>query len=208
LDNINAESPSGREFRGGVYLFEQERQFGDDAVIQTPENKGGNHANDYTERPFELRTELIRLGLRAEKGDDPRYTQIRDGYNYVCAPNTMRDVIVDGEEWNIEFRTRSGDSYTFDGLSSGERSVIYFLTRYATMQIRNAIVLIDELEMHLHPTWQRRLYESLKRFNDNNQFIVTTHSPTVEQIAPDEAIISLGDLDIPDWQLEMSYSDE
>ena len=42
-----------------------------------------------------------------------------------------------------------------------------------------AIVLIDEIELHLHPQWQRMVIPSLQRTFPNCQFIVTTHSPQV-----------------------------
>lgn len=41
------------------------------------------------------------------------------------------------------------------------------------------IVLIDEVDMHLHPQWQRTILGSLKHAFPNIQFIVTTHSPLV-----------------------------
>ena len=41
------------------------------------------------------------------------------------------------------------------------------------------IVLIDEIELHLHPRWQRDIIPALKRTFPNCQFIVTTHSPQV-----------------------------
>lgn len=43
------------------------------------------------------------------------------------------------------------------------------------------IVLIDEIELHLHPKWQRRVVEDLKRTFPEIQFIVTTHSPFIIQ---------------------------
>jgi predicted ATP-binding protein involved in virulence len=39
------------------------------------------------------------------------------------------------------------------------------------------IVLIDELDLHLHPIWQRRVIHDLKRTFPLVQFIATTHSP-------------------------------
>jgi predicted ATPase len=209
LKDINAELPKGKEYYGGVYFVEQERRFDTEPVVDI--ESYANQDIDYQNKQqglFKLRKELIRLGNRVNYFNDLRYTQIKDGFNYICAPAEMRDLVAVDEELDIEFRAANGMSYTFDGLSSGERSVLYFLTRYVLKQPRNAIVLIDELEMHLHPTWQRRLYESLQRFKDNNQFIITTHSPTVEEIAPDNAVILLGDLDVPEWQLEMDYSDD
>lgn len=41
------------------------------------------------------------------------------------------------------------------------------------------IVLIDEIELHLHPLWQRRILNVLKKVFPNIQFIVSTHSPQV-----------------------------
>jgi predicted ATP-binding protein involved in virulence len=52
-----------------------------------------------------------------------------------------------------------------------------------------AVVLIDELDLHLHPTWQRALIPALKSTFPNIQFIVTTHSPLVlSGLEPDEII--------------------
>ncbi|GCL39537.1 SMC domain protein [Sphaerospermopsis reniformis] len=41
------------------------------------------------------------------------------------------------------------------------------------------VVLIDEIELHLHPKWQRKIIPALTRTFPNCQFIVTTHSPQV-----------------------------
>jgi hypothetical protein len=41
------------------------------------------------------------------------------------------------------------------------------------------VVLIDEIELHLHPSWQRQVIPALERTFPNCQFIVTTHSPAV-----------------------------
>lgn len=43
----------------------------------------------------------------------------------------------------------------------------------------SGIVLIDELDQHLHPIWQRRLVNRLHRHFPNIQFIATTHSPII-----------------------------
>lgn len=43
------------------------------------------------------------------------------------------------------------------------------------------IVLIDELDLHLHPRWQRRVVDNLRETFPNLQFIATTHSPFIIQ---------------------------
>lgn len=51
----------------------------------------------------------------------------------------------------------------------------------------SAIVLIDEVELHLHPSWQRRITRSLQSAFPQCQFVVTTHSPQViGQVRPEK----------------------
>jgi len=42
-----------------------------------------------------------------------------------------------------------------------------------------AILMIDELDLHLHPTWQQKIIPDLKKVFPNTQIIATTHSPEV-----------------------------
>ena len=42
-----------------------------------------------------------------------------------------------------------------------------------------AVVMIDEVDLHLHPSWQQRVLADLLRTFSNTQFILTTHSPFV-----------------------------
>lgn len=46
-------------------------------------------------------------------------------------------------------------------------------------RLAEGIVLIDEIDLHLHPKWQRRVMPSLQRAFPNLQWVVTTHSPQV-----------------------------
>ena len=54
-----------------------------------------------------------------------------------------------------------------------------------------AIVLIDEVELHLHPKWQQQVLVDLRRTFPNPQFIVSTHSPQVLTTVPPEQIVEL-----------------
>ncbi|MFP3847802.1 AAA family ATPase [Pseudomonas sp. W5-01] len=51
-----------------------------------------------------------------------------------------------------------------------------------------AIILIDEIDVHLHPKWQRRIVPALEDLFSNCQFIATTHSPFVIQAASRQRI--------------------
>jgi predicted ATP-binding protein involved in virulence len=91
-----------------------------------------------------------------------------------------------------------------DQLSAGERGLLALvadLTRRLAVAFptaadplaQEALVLIDEIELHLHPAWQRRVLPSLRRTFPNCQFVVTTHSPQVISEVPNDAVVLLQD---------------
>jgi len=53
------------------------------------------------------------------------------------------------------------------------------------------IVLIDELDLHLHPNWQRRIVDDLRKAFPNIQFVATTHSPFIVQSISSEQLVNL-----------------
>jgi predicted ATP-binding protein involved in virulence len=61
------------------------------------------------------------------------------------------------------------------------------------------VVLVDELEVHLHPKWQRRAAADLKRIFPMVQFIATTHSPQVigEMLPEEVCLLRGGEIDRP-----------
>lgn len=82
-----------------------------------------------------------------------------------------------------------------------------------------AVVLVDEIDLHLHPQWQRKLIGHLTERFPNAQFIVTAHSPLVVQSAPDANIVLLrreGDHVVIDndvhsvrgWRIDQIYTSE
>ena len=79
---------------------------------------------------------------------------------------------------------------TIDQLSGGCRAVLALAADLAWRMAQGnpdrintleseAVVLIDEVELHLHPAWQQRILDDLMRTFPNAQFIVSTHSPQV-----------------------------
>ncbi|MGB8700069.1 MAG: AAA family ATPase [Thermosynechococcaceae cyanobacterium] len=54
-----------------------------------------------------------------------------------------------------------------------------------------AVVLVDEIDLHLHPKWQRTIMSFLTERFPNTQFIVTAHSPLVVQAAKNANIVLL-----------------
>ena len=89
---------------------------------------------------------------------------------------------------------KEGVSFDVKQLSDGERCLLALigdLARRASMANDNpfeceGIVIIDEIELHLHPTWQRRIIATLRDIFPNIQFLLSTHSPQVLGNIPDE----------------------
>lgn len=90
-------------------------------------------------------------------------------------------------------------------LSSGYQSLIWMILDIAIrMAILNpdmlseinlapGIILIDELDMHLHPKWQWNITKALKSTFPNVQFIAATHSPIVIASCKKDHLIMLGE---------------
>jgi predicted ATP-binding protein involved in virulence len=95
-------------------------------------------------------------------------------------------------------------------LSDGEKTLLIIICDIARrlamlnnqvedpQQIRQGkgIVLIDEIDLHLHPKWQRQVIPSLIKTFPNCQFIVTTHSPQVLSKINKENIFILEDYQV------------
>lgn len=92
-------------------------------------------------------------------------------------------------------------------LSDGERGILALVLDLTRRLVQanpgiddplakgKAVVLIDELDLHLHPRWQRTIIEKLTRTFTQCQFIVTTHSPFIIQSLNSGQLINLGTFD-------------
>ena len=95
-------------------------------------------------------------------------------------------------------------------LSDGERAFLALLgdlvrrLALANPDLENpldghGVVLVDELELHLHPRWQREVAEKLRSTFPNIQFIATTHSPFVIQSLRAGELINLDPDEIAEY---------
>ena len=103
----------------------------------------------------------------------------------------------------IALRINKGDAIlNILQLSDGERGMLALVLDLARRLIDanpgladplaegRAVVLIDELDLHLHPRWQREIVQKLTTTFPNCQFIATTHSPQiVGEVLPENIII-------------------
>lgn len=103
-------------------------------------------------------------------------------------------VIVDFEDSSIPFEHLSDGQRTILGLfcDIARRAAILnpHLGGEASEKTKG-VVLIDELDLHLHPKWQMRIVEDLRKVFPNIQFICTTHSPILLRSIDKEKILIL-----------------
>lgn len=124
-----------------------------------------------------------------------------------AAFNRLLSVFLDGfsqvavEENPLRLTVKKDNArISLQQLSDGERSFLALLgdlvrrLSLANPDLQDplqghGVVLIDELELHLHPRWQREVVEKLRASFPNIQFIATTHSPfIIQSLRPGELI--------------------
>lgn len=92
-------------------------------------------------------------------------------------------------------------SFYRQGLPFSPEDELDFISRGPVLA--PAIMLIDEVDLHLHPTWQQRVLGDLMRAFPHTQFIVTTHSPQVLTTVRRDNIRVLGRDADGKWQAAM-----
>ncbi|MEI7695545.1 MAG: AAA family ATPase [Chlorobium sp.] len=113
----------------------------------------------------------------------------------------------------------SDEKLLFNQLSDGYRNIIGMVSDIAYRCIklnphlgRNAIketpgiVLIDEIDLHLHPNWQRRVVSDLKKTFPKIQFIATTHSPFIVQSLESDELRNLDKQDFVEFPADLPLS--
>ncbi|MEA1893749.1 MAG: AAA family ATPase [Euryarchaeota archaeon] len=125
----------------------------------------------------------------------------------VCIPGAKRFYYdVANGALMIEFKD---EGYClFDNLSDGYRNMVAMVADIAHRAARlnphlsanaatesSGVILIDEIDLHLHPQWQRHVVGDLQKAFPNIQFIVTTHSPFILQSLNPGEVIDLSGID-------------
>jgi energy-coupling factor transporter ATP-binding protein EcfA2 len=110
-----------------------------------------------------------------------------------------------GSQKDIVVSFEDGRVLDFSNMSDGQRALVGMVAEIArracllnssyleerVLTETPGLVLIDELDLHLHPRWQRRVIGDLKRIFPKIQFFATTHSPQVIGEARPEEIVLL-----------------
>lgn len=135
-------------------------------------------------------------------------------------PNQITVDRVDAD--GLWLKDRNGVQLAWSDMSDGHRAALalladilrHLINTYGTAGLTDrtpdgrlfvkcsGVVLIDEIDAHLHPEWQRQIGSWLKRHFPKIQFLVTTHSPLICQAA--DALFVLPDPGSPDKPRRLS----
>ncbi|MFI3154845.1 MAG: AAA family ATPase [Methylococcaceae bacterium] len=129
-----------------------------------------------------------------DKSGESYWARTERLFNKVCYPTKLIG-LESNEDIDTLILSKNGVEYDLPQMSSGEHQILRILVGLVSERAKNSVVLIDEVELHLHPAWQTKLIQVLREDSQsNNQYIFTTHSPFIKQLFYEDEIIDLGDL--------------
>ncbi|ACK70045.1 ATPase [Gloeothece citriformis PCC 7424] len=178
----------------GIFWFDQFRNLGfnynqDGTVDGTKEHNSGI---SYERGVGSLRKYLIEWRRKQEGGKNYQNDYLEQLEKY------YKKVFPDRSFWGLENRP-SLDSpteettyflikddgnrrYDIEEMSAGEQSVFPILYEFVTLKIAYSVVLIDEIDLNLHPPAAQILVSQLLTIAPTCQFIITTHSESVSNV--------------------------
>ncbi|EDN69753.1 ATP-binding protein [Beggiatoa sp. PS] len=88
------------------------------------------------------------------------------------------------------FKSFCGPLILSNELSGGEKQLYYKAILFDKLRPQNSLILVDEPETSLHPTWQQEILKLYNNIPGNNQVIFVTHSPhIIASIHPDNLFV-------------------
>lgn len=212
-----------------LVYYRQHRGFGSESD-SAPTTSTGDILDPDTvqDRSFGVNLGAIRdLGAWWDQRDAQEARRVRDGERDYRDPQleAIRDLIeridsFSGVVFNsttlppgLHFLKNDGTPVHVSGLSGGERSYIILLADLARrlqvfapgkpLEQISAVVLIDEIELNLHPGWQSDILSTLTDVFRACQFIVTTHSPQVLS-GVESRKVRIIEEDVPGWSWKVT----
>ncbi len=176
----------------GVFWFDQFR------TLATPPTSNGSNGDQEESgrvsydagvaglRHFLNRWQLLRLARYSTHSDflvelERSYQRVFPGRSFaqpepmyragIPSPDDFYFMIDDGEH-----------TYDIEEMSAGEQAVFPMLFEFVRQQIRNSVVLIDEIDLNLHPPLAQAVLSALPALGPGCQFLMTTHSEAISSV--------------------------
>jgi len=120
------------------------------------------------------------------KEKDYRPSEVKEHFN-----NYMKDIFDDldltfkyshlDRDDNVWFTNNTGEKFEIKDLSTGEKTLLSKVMYIYFLDYKDKVILIDEPELSLHPSWQNKVLRIYEKFalKNNCQIIIATHSPHI-----------------------------
>jgi predicted ATP-binding protein involved in virulence len=92
---------------------------------------------------------------------------------------SLKTVLVDINSEQPIFKSFCGPLILSNELSDGEKQLYYKAILFDKLRPQNSLIMVDEPETSLHPTWQQEILKLYNNIPGNNQVILVTHSPHI-----------------------------
>lgn len=139
-------------------------------------------------KPEKLSTEVALLLLRPmdglltlgdvlkqvlQEGDEVRV--LLEILDEMFSPTAKKSDVVDGAMVFYQ----QGQVLGYEKLSTGEKQLLLILSKVFLTRKQPCVVFLDEPEISLHISWQRKIVEVIRQLNPNAQLFITSHSPSI-----------------------------
>ncbi len=218
---VNSESLlyKAAQFSYAVFAYSGYRGINDEKVeaIKEPENfnplyqslefiKNYNQQSQLTINQL-IANNISKSGIEYQRGN------INKSKRFARTVIEIGQAISDITGWKVEFDLQTeptnlitkvnGKELEFDVLPDGLRSLISWIADLLSridllkwqddlpMFEKNLILFLDEIEVHLHPAWQRKVLPVVQKLFKNSQIFVSTHSPFVVNSVDDAWVYKL-----------------
>lgn len=187
----------------GIFWFDQFRNLGSNPL---PESGGNGQIEHNSSVPFDLGVGRLRQYLieweqrRKNPNRDPSpdyLSQLQNLYTKVFPERSFQGIEYQPShdsptEMNTYFTLNDGHrTYDIVEMSAGEQAVFPMLYEIVRKQIAYSIVLVDEIDLNLHPPAAQLLVNQLPKIAPTCQFILTTHSEAVNDVIAEEETVRL-----------------
>ncbi|MDR0864315.1 MAG: AAA family ATPase [Candidatus Symbiothrix sp.] len=174
LSDDNFNSTSDTLFRDNALLQNSSEYFLRLDYETAKSRKGSEELNRVKELLLKVLPEGIQDIQVAKTGKLQREVQVKTTFGWV----NLNDLSLGYKTtiaWLIDFATK----------------MIYYHEKSETPFDEPAILILDEIDLHMHPAWQREIIENLTKIFTKTQFIVTAHSPLIAQAALNSKLVLL-----------------
>jgi hypothetical protein len=184
LANETANKRSLFEKIGNIYWYNEQRSSYNFHNPISNEKSDIDYMRNFLANAYSYHIALQRGEAEMQAGEFDFYEKLESLYKTVFPSHAFLGA---RPRFDIYEQAKAPDFFLSDGknqyeigeMSAGERAIFPILMDFARWNINNSIIIIDEVELHLHPPLQQGLVRVLEKLGNNNQFILTTHSDDV-----------------------------